>query len=85
MDALGTLLREGIGLVGWVGGPLFLILLVTGLGLGVMQAATQINDPSVGFLPRLVICGIAVVGLGPWMVERLAELVRMGFERLGQG
>ncbi|MBL8918620.1 MAG: flagellar biosynthetic protein FliQ [Myxococcaceae bacterium] len=72
-------------LVGVVGGPMFAVLFILGLGVGVLQAATQINDPAVGFLPRvLATVGVAAV-LGGWMVERLAAFVRFAFERMAQG
>ena len=41
------LMREGLGLIATVGGPLFAALFLGGLVIGVLQAATQINDPAV--------------------------------------
>jgi flagellar biosynthetic protein FliQ len=68
----GELLREGFALLFTVGTPVLGALLVTGLIVGVLQAATQINDPAVGFLPRLFACGLVCWLLGGWIVERLA-------------
>lgn len=84
-DAAATLLREGLVLVGVVGGPMFAVLFVLGLALGVLQAATQINDPAVGFLPRVLAAFGVAAALGGWMVERLAAFVRVAFERMAQG
>jgi flagellar biosynthetic protein FliQ len=49
-------------------------LLVVGLLVGLLQAATQINDPAVGFLPRLVTGLLVAYFTGPWVIERLVEL-----------
>lgn len=84
-DPVTTLLREGLVLIGVVGGPMFAALFVLGLGLGVLQAATQINDPAVGFLPRVLAAFGVCAALGGWMVERLAAFVKLAFERMAQG
>ena len=67
-----NILREGLTLLAVVGAPMFMVALLVGLVVGVIQAATQINDPASGFLPRaaaaLLVCWVA----GPWMAERLA-------------
>lgn len=85
MEVAGPLLREGLTVVAVVGGPLFAVLFVLGLALGVLQAATQVNDPAVGFLPRVVAATLVCVGLGGWMVERLAAFLHSALERMAQG
>ena len=77
------LLREGLQLSLVVGGPVFAALLVAGLAVGVFQAATQINDAAVGFLPRLA-AGVAVLWLlGAWMAEKLAAYFAASVTRMG--
>lgn len=77
-----ALVQEALTLLAVVGGPLFLGLFIAGLLLGVLQAATQINDPSVGFLPRMgVAVGICAL-LGGWMVERMASFLAHAMERM---
>ena len=68
----GALLHEGLFLLFTVAAPILGALLVSGLVTGVLQAATQINDPAVGFIPRLVSCALVCFLLGGWMVERMA-------------
>ena len=79
------LLREGLAVVAAVGGPMFAVLFVLGLGLGVMQAATQVNDPAVGFLPRLIAAILVTLALGGWMVERLAAFLQASLEHMARG
>ena len=50
-----------------------------------MQAATQINDPAVGFLPRLAAGLMVVFLMGGWMVERLARYLVYALERIAEG
>jgi flagellar biosynthesis protein FliQ len=68
----GALIREALILLASVGGPIFGALLVIGLTVGILQAATQINDQAVGFLPRAIAGGAVVWMLGGWIMERLA-------------
>jgi flagellar biosynthetic protein FliQ len=78
------LLREGFTVLASVGGPFLGALLGVGLLIGLLQAATQINDPAVGFLPRLV-TGILVAWIaGGWAMERLASYLGLAFQRMSQ-
>ncbi len=76
------LVKEGLALLAVVGAPLFAAALVVGLIVGVLQAATQINNPATGFLPRAA-AAIAVCWLaGPWMSERLAHFLAAAITRM---
>jgi flagellar biosynthesis protein FliQ len=77
-----ALLREGLVLLGVVGGPLFGALLLVGLVVGVLQAATQVNDPAVGFLPRALTVGLVCIVAGGWMMERFAGFLAMALTRM---
>lgn len=80
----GGLIRESLVLLAWVGGPIFAVLLVTGLLVGVFQAATQINDPAIGFLVRLGAVAILCWMLGGWMGDRLAAFFVQAATQMGQ-
>ena len=84
-DLGGPLLREGLTVIAVVGGPLFVTLFVLGALVGVLQAATQVNDPAVGFLPRIISAVLVCVLLGGWMMERLAAFLHSALERMAQG
>ncbi|AKU93012.1 flagellar biosynthetic protein FliQ [Vulgatibacter incomptus] len=79
----GDLIREGLALTAWLGAPIFGALLVTGLVVGIFQAATQINDPAIGFLVRLGAAGIVCWMLGGWMTDRLAVFFTDSVQRMG--
>jgi flagellar biosynthesis protein FliQ len=81
-DALSALFREGMTLLAVVGGPLLGGLLVVGLVIGVLQSATQIQEPSVGAVPRIATVVLLTIFLGPWMMERLARFLHVAIERM---
>ncbi len=47
--------------------------LLVGLVVAVFQAATQINEQTLSFLPRLIGTLVAIMAFGPWMLQRLLE------------
>ena len=70
---LQQLLHNALLQLAVVGGPTLGALLLVGLIVGVLQAATQINDPAVGFVPRLAATLRVIWVGGRWMLERLAQ------------
>ena len=78
-DLPSGLMREGFAVLATVGGPFVLSLLVVGLLVGLLQAATQINDPAVGFLPKLVTGVLMAYFTGPWILERLSHYLAAAF------
>jgi flagellar biosynthesis protein FliQ len=78
----GALIREGLLLLAVVGAPMFGVLLALGLVIGVLQAATQVNDTAVGFLPRALGTGLVVWILGGWMMERLAGFLGQSIQQM---
>jgi flagellar biosynthesis protein FliQ len=77
-----ALLGEGLVLLLVVGGPLFAVLLVVGIAFGILQAATQVNDPALGFLPRAIAAGVVCIVAGPWMMDRLAGYLAVAIARM---
>jgi flagellar biosynthetic protein FliQ len=63
-----------------VGGPMVMAALVVGLIVSVFQAATQINEATLTFVPKLIIVAAILVVLGPSMVTSLSDLTRYVFD-----
>ncbi len=78
----GALLRDALLVLASVGGPVFAVILVVGLVMGVLQAATQVNDPAVGFLPRAAAAVAVVWLLGGWIMERLSGFLGQSIARM---
>jgi flagellar biosynthetic protein FliQ len=62
--------------------PLLLTSLVVGLVVSVLQAATQINEMTLTFIPKLVGTLVALVVAGPWMITYFVDYVRRLFESI---
>jgi flagellar biosynthetic protein FliQ len=62
--------------------PLLLVALATGLIVGAFQAATQINEQTLSFIPKLLAMALAVVLAGPWMLKVLVSYTRELFESI---
>jgi flagellar biosynthetic protein FliQ len=64
--------------------PLLAVILIVGLVVSVLQVVTQVQDPSIAFVPKLVLFGIVLALLAPWMIGRLTAYGTAMFARLGQ-
>jgi flagellar biosynthetic protein FliQ len=56
-----------------IAAPLLLIALVTGLVIGMLQAATQINESTLSFIPKLLLLVLTLFAIGPWMLRVLVD------------
>ena len=75
-EAMVQLLGEGLLLTVLMVAVLIVPSLVVGLVVSVFQAATQINEQTLSFLPRLLTTLITVMVAGPWLLARLIEFTR---------
>ncbi len=64
-------LRETLWVVIKLGGPLLVAALVVGLVISLIQAVTQINEPTLVFVPKLLALFVSLALLGPFMVSTL--------------
>jgi flagellar biosynthesis protein FliQ len=69
---LQLITQQALLVLGTVAGPMLAALLLVGLAIGILQAATQINDPAVGFVPRVAATLFVLWLVGGWMLQRLA-------------
>ncbi len=65
-----------------VSAPMLLTALVIGLVVSILQAATQINEATLSFIPKLI--GIFAVGIlaGPWMIQTLVDYMQRLFSSI---
>lgn len=71
--------REGLLLVLLLSGPPLLASLVVGFVLGIFQAATQLQDQTLAFVPKLVVVTLTVVALGPLLGAQLVRFTQAVF------
>ncbi len=59
-----------------VSAPVLLVVLVVGLLVSIFQAATQINEATLSFVPKIVAAVAVMVFAGPWMMGTLVEYLQ---------
>jgi len=64
-----TVGRDALWLAVLLAGPLLLAALAVGLLIGIFQAATQIQEMTLSFIPKLLALVIALFVAGPWMIS----------------
>jgi flagellar biosynthetic protein FliQ len=74
--------RQAVEVTLLVSAPLFLAALVTGLVISIFQAATQINEMTLSFVPKLVAIFVTLVLAGPWMITLLTDFMRRLIESI---
>jgi flagellar biosynthesis protein FliQ len=86
MDLVIGWSREALRMALLLGGPLLAVALVVGIVVGIGQTLTQMHDPVVGLVPRLVAVLLAALVALPWLLGRwvayAAELIASIPERL---
>ena len=65
-----------------VAAPLLLAALVSGLIISLLQAATQVNEQTLSFIPKILAVAAPVVVAGPWMLNLLLDYIRTLFSNL---
>jgi len=76
--------RQAIEMTLILSGPLLLSALVIGLIVSIFQAATQINEQTLSFIPKLVGTFIVLILAGPWMLQMMVDYFRRLFESIPQ-
>lgn len=75
-EAVLDLLQGVILACARAGGPVLVVALAVGLIVGVLQAATQINEASISFVVKLIAVSATVIALGPWTLRTMTEYTR---------
>ena len=68
--------RHAVEITLMISAPLFLAALVTGLIVSIFQAATQINEATLSFVPKIVAAVVVLAIAGPWMLTTLVEYIQ---------
>lgn len=63
-----------------IGAPILIVSLIIGLVIAVFQAATQIHEQTLTFVPKLFITALILIMLGPWMMEVMSDFTYYVFD-----
>ena len=65
-----------------IAGPVLLVALIVGLLIGILQAATSINEMTLSFVPKVVIVYVALALLASYIMIRLSDYFQFVFEQV---
>jgi flagellar biosynthetic protein FliQ len=71
-----TLGQNGLYMLLMISAPILLAVLIVGLVISVFQAATQINEQTLSFVPKVLAAVAVLVIAGPWMITMLVDYIR---------
>ena len=74
--------RHALWTIALVSAQLLLVALAVGLFIGIIQAATSINEMTLSFIPKLIAMALALLLFGSWMLVTLVDFTRSIFERI---
>ena len=75
-ESVMTIGRTALEITILVASPVLLVTLVVGLTISVFQAATQINDPSLSFIPKVLAVLVTFALAGPWTLTVMTDYMR---------
>lgn len=81
-DTVLTIGTHALQMTLMLAAPLLLVALALGLIVGIFQAATQINEMTLSFIPKLLGMAATVVIAGPWMLKEMIDYTRSLFESI---
>jgi len=78
MDAqqVFTFGQQGLYMLMLVAAPILIVVLLVGVVISVIQAATQINEATLSFVPKVVAAILTLAVAGPWMMTTLVEYIQ---------
>ena len=74
--------RQAIETTLMVAAPMLITALVIGLIISIFQAATQINEQTMTFIPKIVGVFVALLIFAPWILQKLTAFIAMIFDQL---
>lgn len=81
-ETIMTIAQRALEITMLLSAPLLLAALIIGLLIGVFQAATQINETTLSFIPKLFGMAVVMVIAGPWMLKLIISYTRELFESI---
>ena len=75
-ESVMTLGQKAMEVTLMVSAPMLLVALATGLLVSIFQAATQINEMTVTFIPKLIVMFVILLTLLPWLIHQLVVMMQ---------
>ncbi len=75
---------DALVVIAKISAPFLLVVLAIGLIVGLMQSVTQLQEPTLSFVPKLIGAAVVIAVAGPWMLDTLIGFSNELFERTPQ-
>ena len=76
------LIYQALRMAAILAGPVLMALLTVGLVIGILQAATSVNESTVAFVPKLIVFGLVIVLIGPVTLVLFTDYIKELFARI---
>lgn len=76
--------RQTLEVIGLLAGPLLISSLIVGLIIAMFQAATQINEMTLTFIPKLITVGAVLILAGPWLLQNMISFTVRLYQSIPQ-
>jgi flagellar biosynthetic protein FliQ len=83
-ESVMTMGRDAMQVLLMVAGPILLVVLLIGLLVSIFQAATQINEATLSFIPKLVGVFACLILIGPFMLTTMVDYMHLVFTSIPQ-
>ncbi|QLI80712.1 flagellar biosynthesis protein FliQ [Chitinibacter fontanus] len=83
-EVVVSILQRAMEVMVLLCGPVLVATLVSGLIISIFQAATQINEATLSFIPKLLIAFLVLVLAGPWMIEIMTDYMTRLYQSIPQ-
>ncbi len=83
-DAVLEVFHDALMLALMLCGPMLIISIIVGLVISIIQAATQVHEQTITFVPKLVAIALILLLTGPWMMNRMNEFTVKLFDLISQ-
>ncbi|SOY71029.1 flagellar biosynthesis protein FliQ [Cupriavidus taiwanensis] len=81
-ETVMTIATQAMKMTLLLAAPLLLVALAAGLIVSLFQAATQINEMTLSFIPKLIALFATMVLAGPWMINAMVDYMREVFQSI---
>ena len=79
-----TMVQRAMEILVLLAGPILIVVLVVGLLVSIFQAATQINESTLSFIPKLLAAFLVFILAGPWMIAQIVDYTTRLFQSIPQ-
>jgi len=81
-ETVTTIGQQALWVTMLIAAPMLVSALAVGLLVGMIQAATQINEMTLSFIPKLLVLVISIVVAGPWMLSVIINFTRQLIQQI---